>query len=1724
MTIFKRYSAKPAKTTDAQKVSVKVLETKLTPLQLSPEIFPQNMARPVVKAELPLLGARISHTPQLVFCNHLLPRQSLVPSSSLTGMGPASPASSENPTGSNIIRLEESWKAWLEVIEQDPTEQDRLRWLPKKLVDEFANEVTNNATAIAEVVLLGPILDRETYRNLLCCFIRKFEATKLLDVDLLQGLVQLVQSASSGYLVDDDLVWILRVLYKRFEATHFPDLKEKKHLHPCSHVLHLTVATSRLLDIMVEGKVKDLNRTNDHAPLRDLLHKLRTFDDPYLRFQVAYAYNALQHVPDDETTLQMIMRFAGGLTMAAAGAASVFKIDPESLIKGIGNIQQAIAHAHDIAKSIKEGAQSLQAGGEGAVDSILKSFVSGQKRAWYLALQGAQVMIRNGQLADFKDAFMTLACRHDRDFQWGICQILGEITFDPLWEQSTQLQAINCLAVYIPPRAIPNLNAPTDRTFPLLEKVQEFLASPRHVFLILGASGAGKSTFNSFLERDLLINYSTNRPFPLYINLPAIDHPETDMIAKQLSFYNFSDAQIQELKEHRQFVLICDGYDESHLETNLYVTNQLNRPESWNVKMIISCRSTYLGPDYQDQFRPQANNRYHSDSANVFQEVVIAPFSAGQIHDYIKQFVRSPETPELFNGRQVWSPQEYLEKLQAIPNMMDLVKNPFLLSLSLRTLPLVVQDVLDLSKIVMTRLVLYDKFIDQWLEVNKIRLQNSRLTPAATLAWRNLLDDGFELNVICYLKKLASAIFREQDGNPVVHYSHYKDKDTWKAEFFSPESAVQLLRESSPLSRTGIQYQFIHGSLLEYFYSRDVINQDGEQPPPLSSTQSFGHSSSQETVDIFSSWPSNNPYLQHFTPAVSQPETDLARPVSTNPFLRASTNPFNRTSDNPFNLPTHTSNPPPSGSTGRSTPKPRRNSIERRAPQILPGVESLRNKNPLDGPLSQRNLAKEPTILQFLAERVQGDPEFKKKLFVMIEQSKADIQASQSAVNAITILVRAGVRFNGMDLKGIRIPGANLSGGEFDSTQLQGADLTDVNFSSSWLRQADLSRAKMDGVQFGESQYLQESFSVHSCGYSPDGRKLAVGCSDGIIRVYNAESLERLYIIPAHTSAVTSLAFSPRVQEISSASEGTSVKLWDAQNGGRGPELVGHTNRVTCLAYSRNGLLVASGSWDRTVRLWFVSGRHNHANRAGPVLIGHENCVTSIAFSPNDREIASGSWDTTVRLWDVHLGTLRAVIQGHTDWVLCIAYSPTGRHIASGSQDMTIRLLDATTTDTNRFIWVGHTDAVTCVAFSVTGEQVITGGKDSTVRLWDPLTGTPGAVFGGHSGTVTTVAYSPNGQSVISGSTDKTVRFWDSNSQAVLRGLNNHSDAISGVAFSKDGRHIVSGSHDQTIRIWNADAGVPISVLRGHTRKVNAVAFSPTGLQVASGGEDKTVRLWCGRTGRQEFVWNSHTESVITVAFTPSGEQLASGSEDNTILLLNPTTGERMHVFRGHDLPVSSLSFSPPGHWLVSGSWDSTVRFWDVRFGGEGPVWQGHTEAVSAVDFSPSGAWIVTGGKDNTTRIWGLQTANNMSVLSGHTQSVETVAVSPNGQFIATGSQDGTVRLWEITSGQCLMVIGDFFGDVNSICWKSSTTTNNGEMIFATGCKDKSIRVWRLIHEGGGSSYRVRLVWSSTCGGLVLSGAMLEGASGLTWNQEKLLRQRGAIHSDSSIIDLWTMT
>ena len=156
-----------------------------------------------------------------------------------------------------------------------------------------------------------------------------------------------------------------------------------------------------------------------------------------------------------------------------------------------------------------------------------------------------------------------------------------------------------------------------------------------------------------------------------------------------------------------------------------------------------------------------------------------------------------------------------------------------------------------------------------------------------------------------------------------------------------------------------------------------------------------------------------------------------------------------------------------------------------------------------NSPLVRSSIVNDHALLQLLEERVKQDPGFKGQLLTYIELSKKDKKWRKAAANAITLLIRTGEQFIGADLKSIRIPGADLSYGVFDSAQLQNADLRKVNFRGVWLRQTDLGGAQLTGAQFGELPYLIKDDVAYSCVYSPDGESFAVGFSSGNIDIYS---------------------------------------------------------------------------------------------------------------------------------------------------------------------------------------------------------------------------------------------------------------------------------------------------------------------------------------------------------------------------------------------------------------------------------------------------------------------------------------------------------------------------------------------------------------------------------------------------------------------------------------------
>lgn len=121
-----------------------------------------------------------------------------------------------------------------------------------------------------------------------------------------------------------------------------------------------------------------------------------------------------------------------------------------------------------------------------------------------------------------------------------------------------------------------------------------------------------------------------------------------------------------------------------------------------------------------------------------------------------------------------------------------------------------------------------------------------------------------------------------------------------------------------------------------------------------------------------------------------------------------------------------------------------------------------------------------------------------------------------------------------------------------------------------------------------------DGISANSVAYHPSGDRLAVGFSDGSIRIIDSASGEIVQFLKSHTLALTRVVFSPDGRWLVSASLDGTTRLWAAAKNGyqESPALIfsGHIGAVRSISISPSGALLSSGADDNTVRLWQIPG------------------------------------------------------------------------------------------------------------------------------------------------------------------------------------------------------------------------------------------------------------------------------------------------------------------------------------------------------------------------------------------------------------------------------------------------------------------------------------------------------------------------------------------------------
>jgi WD40 repeat protein len=416
---------------------------------------------------------------------------------------------------------------------------------------------------------------------------------------------------------------------------------------------------------------------------------------------------------------------------------------------------------------------------------------------------------------------------------------------------------------------------------------------------------------------------------------------------------------------------------------------------------------------------------------------------------------------------------------------------------------------------------------------------------------------------------------------------------------------------------------------------------------------------------------------------------------------------------------------------------------------------------------------------------------------------------------------------------------------------------------------------------------LEHPATTHKFAWRGDGRRLAVGCDD-----------RRIY-------------------------------LWDPTDS-RQPlaRLEGHERKGISLAYTHGGDVLISTAWDNTTRLW-------DPERGQPLL--REVPGILLAKSADDGRVAL--WRSNrLEVWELVLGRECRPLPHSAE---SVDFRADGVQLVSAGQD-------AVCWDVASGREVARLPAGPNVtaAFRPVGDGLITFGQETGLRRWPSGGWTHASRFGpspilkGPRGRGRERAcWSADGRllAIVDGANDQVV-ILDEDGATERNRLRPHptSPPLVRIALSPDGRWAAGGHYQEhppflpgVVTVWEVATGrlrsLPGSPTSDH------VAFSPDGdwLVVGGVGDYRFYRVGSWQAGLV-LPRDAGESTPGPLAFARDGG-LAIARTLTDVQLVDPATGRALAILQAPEpRQVSWLCFSSAGDRLAVATAGDHVQLWDL--------------------------------------------------------------------------------------------------------------------------------------------------------------------------------------------------
>ncbi|PWU08109.1 MAG: hypothetical protein C5B50_30220 [Verrucomicrobia bacterium] len=462
-----------------------------------------------------------------------------------------------------------------------------------------------------------------------------------------------------------------------------------------------------------------------------------------------------------------------------------------------------------------------------------------------------------------------------------------------------------------------------------------------------------------------------------------------------------------------------------------------------------------------------------------------------------------------------------------------------------------------------------------------------------------------------------------------------------------------------------------------------------------------------------------------------------------------------------------------------------------------------------------------------------------------------------------------------------------------------------------------------------ELQRIEPVAMPYSLAFDPKGHRLGITSSESpVVSILDAESgATRLSLI--HSNGVFGLAWDPQGQRLATGCRDGHVYVWDASNGKLQAFLDRGQAADIHVCFSRSSDLLFSTCWDGYLHMWST-------------LTGEEICRGpfegyKLFLNRNGDHLGYQLTGNKLGLAEVTLGNecrLLGIADRSIDSGRC-SFSPDGCVLASAHPDG-VRFWDAAGGGLVGFKAVG---SVNFLAFHPTSGALLFGGANGLgalpakcltnavtpdVSLGEIVFIDPEAKFGRH----TTISIGPTGKTILFPKAGKIRSFdWASRteSDAIAAGSSAEFAVLSG-----NGQWCAAGSEAEGVTVWEVQTRKKLGSFPA--RGVTVVAFS---------GDNRLLGI-----GSAQTYWFYHTDtwqSPVTItrdksgnlpgvlAFSPDSRLAAIAYSAQDIRLVEPATGNEVATLRSPDpANIGALAFSPRGDQLAASRWDHTIALWDL--------------------------------------------------------------------------------------------------------------------------------------------------------------------------------------------------